>query len=54
MGREKINITDKKVRITITVDPLIEKTLKDRHINLSSLTNDLLKKYINEEETKRE
>jgi hypothetical protein len=51
MGREKIKDTDKKVRITITIDPLIEKTLKDSHINLSSLINDLLKKYINGKKT---
>lgn len=48
MGREKIKDTDKKIRVTITIDPLIEKTLKEQHINFSSLTNDLLKKYINE------
>jgi hypothetical protein len=45
MGRKKINPKHKKVRATITLDPKIEKIIKDKHINLSSLTNDLLIKY---------
>jgi hypothetical protein len=52
MGRQKMNKNLKKIRVTITIDPIIEKLVKEKHINLSSLTNDLLIKYFNEKETK--
>jgi hypothetical protein len=52
MGRKKINHKDKKVRMSITVNPIIEKIIKEEHINLSSLTNDLLIKYFNGKEKK--
>jgi hypothetical protein len=51
MGREKINPRNKKVRATITIDPKIEKMIKELHINLSSLANDLLLKYFDEKKT---
>jgi hypothetical protein len=51
MGRKKIKEEQKKIRMSITVDPIIEKIIRDKHINLSSLTNKLLKEYfINEKE----
>jgi hypothetical protein len=49
MGRKKIKVEEKKIRMSITVDPNIEKIIKDRHINLSSLTNKLLTKYFGDE-----
>jgi hypothetical protein len=49
MGRNKIKIEEKKIRVSITIDPEINKMVKDKHINLSSLTNKLLKKYFNNE-----
>jgi len=45
MGRKKINKEEKKIRMSITVDPEIEKIVRENHINLSSLTNKLLKEY---------
>lgn len=45
MGRKKIENGEKKIRLSITVDPNIEKIIKENHINLSSLTNKLLKEY---------
>ena len=49
MGRKKIKKEDKKIRLSITIDPEIEKIIKDRHINLSSLTNKLLLNYFSNE-----
>jgi hypothetical protein len=49
MGRSKIKIEDKKVKLSITIDPIIEKMVKEKHINLSSLTNKLLTDYFNNE-----
>jgi hypothetical protein len=31
--------------MSITIDPNIEKIIRDKHINLSSLTNKLLTEY---------
>jgi hypothetical protein len=45
MGRKKIKVEDKKIRVSISVDPAIEKIVKDNHINLSSLTNKLLNDF---------
>jgi len=45
MGRKKLKIGDKKIRMSITIDPKIEKIIKEKHINLSSLTNTLLIDY---------
>jgi hypothetical protein len=51
MGRKKIKEEQKKIRMSITIDPVIEKIIRNKHINLSSLTNKLLKEYfINEKE----
>lgn len=49
MGRKKIKIEDKKIRMSITIDPKIEKIVRDKHINLSSLTNKLLSEYFGDE-----
>jgi hypothetical protein len=49
MGRKKINLEDKKVRMSVTLDPEINHIIKEKHINLSSLTNKLLIKYFNDE-----
>jgi len=49
MGRKKIKSEDKKIRMSITIDPKIEKIIKERHINLSSLTNKLLVEYFVDE-----
>lgn len=45
MGRKKIKDEDKKIRVSITIKPEIEKLIKERHINLSSLTNKLLENF---------
>jgi hypothetical protein len=45
MGRKKIKIEEKKVRVSITIEPDLEKMVKNKHINLSSLTNKLLKEF---------
>jgi post-segregation antitoxin (ccd killing protein) len=50
MGRKKINLNDKKIRVSVTINPEIIQIMKDRHINLSSLTNKLLMDYINDVE----
>lgn len=45
MGRKQIDEKEKKVRMSITIDPDIEKIIKENHINLSSLANKLLVEY---------
>jgi hypothetical protein len=49
MGRKKIKDEEKKIRLSITIDPKIEKIIKEKHINLSSLTNKLLMEYFGNE-----
>jgi hypothetical protein len=49
MGRKQIKTEDKKIRMSITIDPNIEKIIRDKHINLSSLTNKLLTEYFGNE-----
>lgn len=49
MGRKQIKIEEKKIRMSITVDPNIEKTIRGKHINLSSLVNKLLIEYFENE-----
>jgi hypothetical protein len=49
MGRIKINPDKKKVRVTITIDPKIEKIARENFINLSSLANNLLLNHFNNE-----
>lgn len=46
MGRKLIDNDKKKTKISVAIDPDIPKFFKDRHINLSSLVNKLLKDYI--------
>ncbi len=46
MGRNKINEENKKVRVSLTINPDIGKKIKERHINLSSLVNKLLIDYL--------
>jgi len=49
MGRKQIKTEEKKIRMSITIDPNIEKIIRDKHINLSSLTNKLLTEYFGNE-----
>jgi hypothetical protein len=49
MGRKKIEEKEKKVRMSVTIDPNIEKIIKENHINLSSLANKLLVEYFDNE-----
>lgn len=49
MGRKKIKKEEKKIRMSITIDPNIEKIIRNKHINLSSLTNKLLTEYFGDE-----
>jgi hypothetical protein len=41
MGRKKIKNSDKKIRMSVTLDPIIENLVKKNHINLSSLVSEL-------------
>lgn len=47
MGRHKKIESDKKVKIGVSIDPDIPNFFKDKHINISSLVNKLLRDYIN-------
>lgn len=49
MGRKKIKNSDKKIRMSVTLDPIIENLVKKNHINLSSLVNKLLLDFFNNE-----
>jgi hypothetical protein len=49
MGRKKMKNDDKKIRMSITIDPNIEKKVKESYINLSSLVNKLLTDFFNNE-----
>jgi hypothetical protein len=49
MGRKQIKLEEKKIRMSITIDPNIEKIVRDKSINLSSLVNKLLIKYFSNE-----
>lgn len=49
MGRKKIKTEEKKIRMSITIDPNVEKIIRDKHINLSSLANKLLIEYFSNE-----
>lgn len=48
MGRKKIKLEDKKIRMSVTVEPEIESLVKKRCINFSALINKLLREYFNE------
>jgi hypothetical protein len=50
MGRKKIKLEDKKVRMSVTIDSKIEKLIRERYINFSSLVNKLLEDYFNDVE----
>jgi post-segregation antitoxin (ccd killing protein) len=49
MGRRKVDDDKKKVKIAVSIDPELPQYFKDKSINLSSLVNKLLKKYISDE-----
>ena len=46
MGRQKIDDQNKKVKVSVSIDPMIPFLLKEKSINLSSLVNKLLTEYI--------
>ena len=46
MGRKKIIEKFKKVKIGVSIDPDLPEYFKEKSINLSSLVNKLLRKYI--------
>ena len=46
MGRRKIENNKKKVKLAVSIDPDLPDFLKEKSINLSSLVNKLLRKYI--------
>ena len=48
MGRKKIETENKKVRLSVTIEPKLERIIKNNHINFSSLVNKLLKEYFDE------
>ena len=49
MGRKKIVENLKKVKVGVSIDPDLPDYFKNKSINLSSLVNKLLRKYINDE-----
>ena len=49
MGRKKILENLKKVKVGVSIDPDLPKYFKDKSINLSSLVNKLLRKYLENE-----
>lgn len=48
MGRKKIDENKKKVRLAVSLDPDLTEIFKNKSINLSSLVNKLLRKYVND------
>lgn len=48
MGRLKIKDEDKKIKVSVALDPELLKFYRSLHINLSSLVNKLLKNYKDE------
>lgn len=46
MGRVKVESDKKKKSISVAMEPEILEYIRNKHINLSSLVNKLLKKYI--------
>ena len=46
MGRVKVESDKKKKSISVAMDPEILEYIRNKHINLSSLVNKLLKEYI--------
>jgi len=49
MGRKKIVENLKKVKVGVSIDPDLPEYFKDKTINLSSLVNKLLRKYVENE-----
>jgi hypothetical protein len=49
MGRKKIEEDLKKVKVGVSIDPDLPEYFKDKSINLSSLVNKLLRKYVENE-----
>jgi post-segregation antitoxin (ccd killing protein) len=45
MGRKKIDNEKKKVKLAVSIDPDLFNFFKEKSINISSLTNKLLKEY---------
>ena len=50
MGRKKIKPEEKKQNVSITLNPELVKYFQKKHINLSSLINYLLTKYVEDGE----
>jgi hypothetical protein len=48
MARKTMNLEDKKIKFSITINPDINKQLNDLHINKSKLINWLLQEYFNQ------
>jgi hypothetical protein len=46
MGRVKVETDKKKKSISVAMEPEILNYIRNKHINLSSLVNKLLKEYI--------
>lgn len=46
MGRIKVDTNKKKKSISVAMEPEILDYVRNKHINLSSLVNKLLKEYI--------
>lgn len=46
MGRNKIDDTERKVKLSISISPEVVENLKGQCINVSSLINKLLKEYL--------
>jgi post-segregation antitoxin (ccd killing protein) len=49
MGRKKIVENLKKVKVGVSIDPDLPEYFKYKSINLSSLVNKLLRKYVENE-----
>jgi len=47
MGRKLIDKDKRKIKLSVAIDPDIPSFFKDKHINISSLVNKLLRDYIN-------
>jgi hypothetical protein len=47
MGRNKVELGKKKKSISVAMEPELLEYFRNKHINLSSLVNKLLKDYIN-------
>jgi hypothetical protein len=46
MGRIKVDLGKKKKSISVAMEPELLEYFRNKHINLSSLVNKLLKEYI--------